>query len=236
MRWIQDLVDSTTADITSDPDASRQVIGIDIGVGSSCIYPLLGCASRPTWHFYGTEVDDTNYIHAVYNVTNNDLDSRIHLTKTLPEGPLLPLHQMAIKKADFTMCNPPFFGSRAEMKASLDKNIKPSAVCTGADVEMIVEGGEVKYVLKMVEESKVLGERVQWYTSQLGKLSTVPIIIEKLKELQCVNWAMGVLNPNEVTRRWVIGWSWGDMRPANVSTAMKSRQNLTQSPISSHLA
>lgn len=31
----------------------EKVIGLDIGTGASCIYPLLGCAQRP-WSFIAT--------------------------------------------------------------------------------------------------------------------------------------------------------------------------------------
>lgn len=29
-------------------------MGLDIGVGASCIYGLLGCSQRPNWRFAGT--------------------------------------------------------------------------------------------------------------------------------------------------------------------------------------
>jgi len=124
---------------------------------------------------------------------------------------------MGIKHADFVMCNPPFYKSKEDMQASLSKDTPPSAVCTGADVEMITEGGDAGFAVRIVEESKVLGERVQWYTCMLGKLSSVAVIVGRLKELGCQNWAIGCLVPGGKTRRWVVGWSWGDMRPANVS-------------------
>lgn len=103
--------------------------------------------------------------------------------------------------------------------ATFDKDSRPSTICTGAEVEMVIDGGEAVYVSRMVDESKELGERIQWYTSQLGKAASLPIIIDKLKALGCSNWAVGILNPLERTRRWVVGWSWGDLRPKNVSSS-----------------
>lgn len=192
-------------------------MGIDIGVGSSCIYPLLGCTARPNWKFVGTDIDEKNYNHAVYNATNNELDKRIRLVKTLADDPLFALDKLKIDEADFTMCNPPFFESKQEMMSTFDKDSGPSTICTGADVEMVTKGGEAVYVSRMVDESKLLGERIEWYTSQLGKAASLPVVIDKLKALGCSNWAVGILNPYERTRRWVIGWSWGDLRPKNVS-------------------
>lgn len=100
--------------------------------------------------------------------------------------------------------------------STFDKDSGPSTICTGGEVEMVTEGGEVAYVSRMVDESIELGEKIQWYTSQLGKAASMPIIINKLKALGCSNWAVGILNPSEKTRRWVVGWSWGELRPKNV--------------------
>lgn len=60
----------------------------------------------------------------------------------------------------FTMCNPPFYGSREEVQNSAEaKELGPSAVCTGADTEMITPGGEVAFIGQMVRESLRLGTR-----------------------------------------------------------------------------
>lgn len=117
----------------------------------------------------------------------------------------------------FTMCNPPFYTSKEDMhKSYAEKGEAPNAVCTGAEVEMITEGGDGGFVVRMVEESRTLGGKVKWYTSMLGKLSSAKAVVERLKELGCRNWAVGLLGAGGKTRRWVVGWSWGDLRPALV--------------------
>ncbi|PSR79649.1 hypothetical protein PHLCEN_2v6950 [Hermanssonia centrifuga] len=81
------------------------------------------------------------------------------------------------------MCNPPFYGSREEVLRSADaKELGPSAVCTGTDNEMITDGGEAKFVAKMVKESKHLKTRCRWYTSMLGKLASIVDIVAMLHE------------------------------------------------------
>jgi 23S rRNA (adenine1618-N6)-methyltransferase len=124
---------------------------------------------------------------------------------------------MRVQHADFTMCNPPFYTSKDDMDSTWTKSAPPSAVCTGAEVEMITEGGDAGFVVRMVEESKELRETVQWYTSMLGKLLSVSVVIDSLKEAGCKNWAVSSLITGGKTRRWVVGWSWGDLRPRNVS-------------------
>lgn len=78
---------------------------------------------------------------------------------------------------------------------------------------MVTPGGETAFVARMIAESAVLGTRVQWYTSMLGKFSSVPVVVEKLRKVGVKNWAVGELVQGSKTRRWVVGWSWGDLRP-----------------------
>ncbi len=89
--------------------------------------------------------------------------------------------------------------------------------CTGAEVEMITPGGEVAFVQRMIDESVVLKEEVQWYTSMLGKYDSVATIIERLKEIGIKNWAVTEFVQGTKTRRWAVAWSWRDLRPRMVS-------------------
>jgi 23S rRNA (adenine1618-N6)-methyltransferase len=115
---------------------------------------------------------------------------------------------------DFSMCNPPFYESKAEMLASAMTKQRPAfSACTGSETEMVTKGGEVAFVSKMIDESLVLRDRVQWYTSMLGKFSSVAIIIEKLRANQIGNYAATEFIQGNKTRRWGIAWSFDDMRP-----------------------
>lgn len=217
IRWLQSLVDSTSDTYVDSYDDTRPVIGIDIGVGASCIYPLLGCAVRANWRFGGTDVDETSLGHAQKQVVLNDMQSRIRLKKAVSQGPILDLKALGIEHADFIMCNPPFFTSKQDMLAThLTKKVSPSAVCTGADVEMITEGGDLGFVSKIVDESTKLRGQVQWYSSMLGKLSSAQAVVQKLKQTGASNWAVTSLQAGHVTKRWAVAWSFDNLRPSNV--------------------
>lgn len=205
-RWVQDLVESTRP---GSIDSSTAVTGLDIGVGASCIYPLLICAAKPESTMYGTDIDITNYQHAVHNVSLNEWDDRIKLAQTKSDAALIPLNLLNVKKLDFTMCNPPFFATKDEALATFSKEQQPFAACTGADVEMVTPGGEVAYVRRMMQESFELQDKVQWYTVQLGKLSSLHALVRMLREeFSCKNWVITVLQPSGATVRWALGWSW----------------------------
>jgi 23S rRNA (adenine1618-N6)-methyltransferase len=114
------------------------------------------------------------------------------------------------------MTNPPFYGSEAEMLDSAKaKQRPPSSACTGAAVEMIYAGGEGAFVKKLVDESAspLAKDKVQWFTAMLGKLASVGVVVEALREKGCGNWAVTEFVQGQKTRRWAVGWSWGDRRP-----------------------
>ena len=82
---------------------------------------------------------------------------------------------------------------------------------------MVVPGGEVAFVSRMIDESLVLKEQVQWYTSMLGKASSIGGVVERLKTVGADNWAVTEIVQGQKTRRWAVGWCGGDLRPRQVS-------------------
>ncbi|KFY27689.1 hypothetical protein V493_03368 [Pseudogymnoascus sp. VKM F-4281 (FW-2241)] len=216
LLWIQDLLDTSAPNpsLTDTHDPSRPVIGLDVGTGASAIYPLLGCKHYSTWRFACTDTDPHSLTYARQNITQNNLSNRIRLLQTEPEGPLLPLDDLGLDKIDFTLTNPPFFTSPDDLLASATlKSRPPSGVCTGAPSEMVTPGGETAFVARMIAESVPLGQRVRWFTAQLGKLGSVATVVKELRERGVKNWAVGELVQGR-TKRWVVGWSWVGWRPA----------------------
>ncbi|PLB46137.1 DUF890 domain protein [Aspergillus steynii IBT 23096] len=223
--WIQDLLDATGDEYRGDFDPDRKVVGLDIGTGCCCIYPLLGCASRPQWNFVATDIDNDNIQSSLRAVNANSLESRIRIMKTDPKDGLIPLHtKLGVDRLDFTMCNPPFYASRNELISSAEaKERPPFSACTGAEVEMVTDGGEIAFVSRMIEESLELREKVLWYTSMLGKLSSVSVLVESLIELKNHNYAVTEFVQGNKTKRWAIAWSWADLRPSvNVARSISN--------------
>ncbi|KAF3028884.1 hypothetical protein E8E15_008150 [Penicillium rubens] len=213
--WLQDLLDSTAEGLHEGYDRDREVVGLDIGTGCIGIYPLLGCATRPRWNFIATDIDSNNIRTSQHNVALNNLESRIRIVHSDPNGPLIPLEKLGCQKLDFTMCNPPFYTSPNELKQSAEqKEREPYSTCTGAEVEMVTSGGEVAFVKRMIDESLQLRDRVQWYTSMLGKLSSINALVEMLIKHGVTNFAVTEFEQGSKTKRWAVAWSWGDRRPA----------------------
>ncbi|EIW53771.1 uncharacterized protein TRAVEDRAFT_60998 [Trametes versicolor FP-101664 SS1] len=209
--WLEDVLAAVALALGEDPD--RPVRGIDVGTGASAIYPLLGCRTRPNWSFVATEIDALSLRSARENVRANALEGRISIREADPAGHIFgPLFESDGAGYDFTMCNPPFYGSREEVQQSAEgKEHGPNAVCTGADVEMITPGGEAAFVARMVEESTRAQDRCRWFTSMLGKLSSLAHVVQALRDHKIENYAVAELVQGQ-TRRWVLAWSFADVR------------------------
>ncbi|EXF83878.1 hypothetical protein CFIO01_03901 [Colletotrichum fioriniae PJ7] len=209
LLWLKTLLDSTTY---GDPD--QRVLGLDIGTGASCIYPLLGCTQRK-WSFFATDIDSKSLQFAKKNVELNNLQSRISVIARAPQDPMIPLTDLGTESLTFVMTNPPFYTSEDDLlNSAKQKSRPPLTACTGAPVEMVTDGGEVKFVSRILEESLILRERVQWYTSMFGKQSSLEGFIAILKEKSVDNYAVTEFLQGNKTRRWAVAWSFGTMRPS----------------------
>ncbi|KAF8304964.1 S-adenosyl-L-methionine dependent methyltransferase [Clavulina sp. PMI_390] len=208
----------------------EEVWGLDIGTGASAIYPLLACTKEARWSMIGTDIDELSLQYARQNVTLNRLDERIKIVQTSADRPLLEELRGDGKptRFAFTMCNPPFYQDEEEISQLAQlKEFDPYSVCTGAKTEMITEGGEVHFVRRMISESLELRTRCRWFTSLLGKFSSVKEVIEKLRSEKIENYALTEIIQGQ-TRRWVIAWSFGDIRLPDVSGACCTTLSIVQ--------
>ena len=65
---------------------------------------------------------------------------------------------------DFCMCNPPFFADHFEAQGLVSRTPNrpdPKTMSTASPQEGIVQGGEIAFVRKMIEESSFLQGRVR---------------------------------------------------------------------------
>ncbi|KAI9507334.1 hypothetical protein F5148DRAFT_1149830 [Russula earlei] len=110
---------------------------------------------------------------------------RITLLRADAKGPImLPLMQDTGVSFDFSMCNPPFYASADEIQLSAAaKELRSSAICTGAEVEMITPGGEEAFVA----------------------------LVTLLRTHSVTNYAITELVQGH-TRRWALAWSFTDTR------------------------
>jgi 23S rRNA A1618 N6-methylase RlmF len=174
--------------------------GLDIGIGSSCIYPILG-SSMYGWDFVGTEIDEDSLYYATENVKRNRLETKIQLICT-KKNQFFPYSMDGIH---FTMCNPPFYSSQDHIAQSREKKaLPPTGVCTGTSNEMITEGGEAQFILQMITESKRYPSVL--FTTLVGIKATLDVLIPVL-ESDKVQYNVHAFK-NGRTRRSILSWQW----------------------------
>ncbi|ODO11849.1 hypothetical protein I350_00633 [Cryptococcus amylolentus CBS 6273] len=190
--------------------SSKSLRVLDIGTGATAIYPILLHRIRPLSHITATELDNTSYQHALQTLETNKIPaSSITVVKAPSPNPILfPLLKAKDEEAwDFTMCNPPFFESAEEMQKGIDlKEEGAHAAPTAADNELITRGGEVAFISSMIRESTIIDKRCQWFTSLVGKYSSLEPLIALFKELKIDNYFVKI-SQQAKTARWIIGWS-----------------------------
>ncbi|KAI8146820.1 hypothetical protein BJV82DRAFT_398662 [Fennellomyces sp. T-0311] len=206
--WIEDIIRETVDHV--------DIHGIDIGVGASCIYPLLACTRNANWKFDGTDINQKTVQIARGNVDKNSLNDRI--TVRLNDTPERIFMLEDGKQYTFCMCNPPFYQSHDELQAALEsKEVDPSAACTGREYEMVTDGGEYGFIERIMNESLIYKDRIQWYTSLIGLKRSVWPLVNRLKELGITNYVVNEFIQGR-TKRWVIAWSFSDKRVNNASS------------------
>ncbi|KAJ2025467.1 hypothetical protein GGI06_000575 [Coemansia sp. S85] len=190
--------------------------GLDIGTGASCIYPLLGARYLPQCDFVGTDINEDSVTIASRNVDRNELQSRIKVflntnrLTTLPlTTPGFPLPETDAGGASFAfcMCNPPFYESIDERQRLRQmKRGTPGLNTTAKDDELYTDGGEESFLSGLVDESDIHNRRIKWFTTMVGKRSTLSILKTKLRGVGVKQVREGVLIQGRTTR-WVLAWS-----------------------------
>ena len=189
--------------------------GLDIGVGASCIYPIIG-NHEYGWSFIGSDTNETAVISAkAIEQGNPKLKSNVEIRRQEQANNFFYDILKPEEKVDFTMCNPPFHASAADAeKASLKKlkNLKgkrPSKALLnfgGQNNELWTKGGEARFVKDMIYESKHFGQQCLWFTSLISKEVTLKPtykILQKVNATDVKTIEMG--QGNKVSR--FIAWT-----------------------------
>ena len=199
--------------------AQRRTLCLDIGVGATCIYPLLA-ARALNYQVLGADIDGQALEIAQQNVNANNLSSRIRLShvdlthsqdSSLPPGGPLTRSLQAFgpsnERPDFCMTNPPFYDPDAmEQEAPRAGDGRERTNMTTS--EGSYPGGEVEFVLDMICDSvRARSSSCRWCTTMLGKKSSL-IHLEKLLKhvLGPAHVQSTEYGPGQYTR-WFLAWT-----------------------------
>lgn len=187
---------------------------LDIGVGANCIYPLIGHYEYG-WTFVGSEIDQLASRSATNIIEANGLSKFISIRRQRSADQIFTDIIHPGEKFSLSICNPPFHSSMkeaAEGTARKWKNLgKDKQAATdlnfgGKNAELWCEGGEERFLLRMIEESARFGQSVQWFTSLVSKKETLTACYRALERLDVKEVRTIDMKQGQKASR-IIAWS-----------------------------
>ena len=201
--YIHYVADLLAADNNGSIPKGKSVKIIDIGVGANCIYPLIG-HHEYGWSFIGSDIDHIAVNSAKNIVEANSLGKSIIIRKQSSSTDIFHGIIKPGEKFDVTICNPPFHASMQEAMEGTSRKWKnlghkqPSSSLNfgGKNAELWCEGGEERFVRRMIEESTQFAQSCRWFTSLISKKETLEgcyRTLEKVKatEVKTINMSQG---------------------------------------------
>ena len=192
IHYIADLLADSNNGIIPEGET---VIGLDIGIGSNCIYPIIG-NSAYGWSFVGTDIDENALQNCKIIIGNNpklidaiSLQSQIE-SRFIFKNIILPEDKFA-----FTICNPPFHNSAEEAAKSAlrklntlndTKTAKAVLNFGGQNAELWCNGGEIGFITQMIYESAKYPMQCFWFTTLVSKKDNLKSIYKILNKVSAV--------------------------------------------------
>lgn len=217
--YIHVLADLLAEDCGGEIPRGVQVRALDIGVGANCIYPLLG-HSDYRWRFVGSDIDAVALASARTIVQANGLGKVISLRQQANRKHILTGLLQDDERFEVTLCNPPFHDSRDEATRGSQRKWKnlgkqdpkrklPVLNFGGQNNELWCEGGEIRFVTQLVEESVQYAGQVLWFTSLVSKASNLPGIEAALRKAGVKAQQVVAMGQGQKQSR-MIAWSFQD--------------------------
>ena len=215
IHYVADLLASSNNEIIPEGET---VQGLDIGIGSNCIYPIIG-NSVYNWSFVGTDIDENAIQNCKKIIENNpQLIDAISLQLQVESRFIFKNIITQEDKFAFTICNPPFHSSAAEAtKSSLRKvnNLEPSAKekiikpvlnFGGQNAELWCEGGELGFITQMIFESAKYPMQCFWFTTLVSKKENLSSLYKTLNKVSAVEVKTIDMAQGQKTSR-IVAWT-----------------------------
>jgi len=189
VHYLADLLAGSNGGVVP---TGKHVRVLDVGVGASCIYPIIGHREYG-WRFVGTDVD-ANALRMAKQLaaSNPGLAGAIELRRQPNSNNIFSGLLKPKETFDLTMCNPPFHASEAEAEAAgrrkehnlgTAKSGQHTLNFGGQPSELWYPGGEGTFLWRMAEESTLMRDSCFWFTTLVSKKETLPGLYKSLKKV-----------------------------------------------------
>lgn len=212
IHYIADLLATTN---NGNIPEGEDVIGLDIGIGSNCIYPILG-NSIYGWSFVGTDIDENAIQNCKKIIQENPkLIDAISLQLQVESRFIFKNIILPEDKFAFTICNPPFHNSSEEAKKSSirkvnnltkERTLNPVLNFGGQNAELWCEGGEFGFITQMIYESAKYPMQVFWFTTLVSKKENLSSIYKILNKVAAVRIETIDMSQGQKTSR-IVAWT-----------------------------
>jgi len=196
------------------PEGDKIVV-VDVGIGANCIYPIVG-VSEYGWSFIGADIDEVAIESANKIINENELlKGKVECRLQNNEKDFFYNVLSKDEIVDLTVCNPPFHASAEDaQKGTLRKqsNLKQKKVSKatlnfgGQSNELWYEGGERRFIHRMIKESKRFSTNCFWFSTLVSKQSHLESVYAKLKEIGAAEVkTIAMSTGNKSTR--IVAWT-----------------------------
>ncbi len=208
------------ADLLSEDNFGVIPIGdkitcLDIGVGASCIYPIIG-VSEYNWKFIGSDIDPKS-IESAKNIINSNSALKDNVVCRLQENPEDIFYGIlgAQEKIDVCICNPPFNSSLEDAQEGTRRKIKnlsgedtidPVLNFAGVSSELVYEGGEYEFIQNIIRESREFSKSFYWFSTLVSKKSHIRGIHKTLDRIEAEEIIVKTMGTGNKSTR-IVMWS-----------------------------
>lgn len=198
---------------------------LDIGTGAYSIYPILLSQTLLKSHIdgivkiIGTDIDHESVENSKKLINYNTLNDSITIVETKKDRNLFSFLNNNKSDTIITICNPPFYASRKEFQELQDKKVDSKTLLplSGTDNELITDGGELSFLIRMVNDSQMFSKfcrrkKLTWFTSLISRYSTLePIITYLSKDIHIKDYFVKDIRIGNTTR-WVLCWNFNNCK------------------------
>lgn len=212
IHYIADLLASSNGGVIPTGPAIKC---LDIGVGANCIYPIIG-SKEYGWSFIGSDIEPAAIKSAQKIVDDNaSLKEKIELRLQTHANEIFRGIIRKDEHIDITICNPPFHASLQEAQAGTLRKLsnlshkritKPTLNFGGKNTELWCEGGEEKFVQRMIKESKQFSSSCFWFSTLISKSSNLKGVYTALNQAKAVDVkTIPMSQGNKISR--IVAWT-----------------------------
>ena len=189
------------ADLLSESNFGNIPMGdkitcLDVGVGASCIYPIIG-VTEYEWKFIAADIN-VDSIASSQHIIDSNASLKEMVECRLQKKARNTFYNIIgeEEKIEAVICNPPFHSSsedaqkvtqRKHRNLSKEKGKKSEVNLAGISDELICEGGEIQFIDNMLLESEEFSKNVFWFSTLVSKQSNLKAIYKMLDDTRGIN-------------------------------------------------